>query len=56
MGEVSFCNIEYTFISLSDEASENMHKENMENAFNEHMKKWEDSLNYYLKYSEMLID
>lgn len=50
------CNIQYTFIPLSNEASEYMHKENTENIFNKHMKIWEDSLNYYLKYSEMLID
>ncbi len=48
------CNIQYDFIPLCDEASEGMYKENTEEDFNKHMKKWEDSLNYYLQHDEML--
>ncbi|AOT69530.1 hypothetical protein [Geosporobacter ferrireducens] len=54
--KLTTCNIQYTFIPLGDEASEDMHNENTENVFNKHMKKWEDSLNYFLKHSEMLLD
>ncbi len=54
--KLTYCNIEYTFISLSDEASVTIYKENTEEAFNKHMKKWEDSLNYYLKHAKMLLE
>ncbi|KUO49830.1 MAG: hypothetical protein APF76_00880 [Desulfitibacter sp. BRH_c19] len=53
---LTYCKIQYTFIAIGEEASEHMYKENTEEHFNEHMKKWEDSLNYYLKHGEMLID
>ena len=50
------CKIQYTFIALGDEASKHMYEENSEEDFNRHMKKWEDSLNYYLKQGLMLRD
>jgi hypothetical protein len=52
---VILCNIQYTFIPLENEVAEIMYRENTEEAFNEHMKKWEDSLNYYLKNAKMLL-
>ena len=52
---ITFCNIQYTFIPLGSEATEILYRENTEEAFNEHMKKWEDSLNYYLKHAKMLL-
>lgn len=54
--ELTFCTIQYTFIPLNEEIIEYMYKENSEENFNWHMKKWEDSLNYYLKYGEILIE
>jgi hypothetical protein len=54
--KLTYCNIQYTFIAIGDEAVAYMDKENTEENFNKHMKKWENSLNYYLKYGEMLID
>jgi len=53
--KITFCNIQYTFIPLCDEAVEDMYKENTEENFNIHMKIWEDSLNYYLKFGEKLM-
>lgn len=54
--KLTYCNIQYTFIPLCDDILESMYKENLDENFNAHMKKWEDSLNYYLKHGEMLID
>jgi ribosome modulation factor len=53
--KVTFCNIQYTFIPLGNEAAEIMFRENTEDVFNQHMKIWEDSLNYYLKHDKMLL-
>ncbi len=53
--KVTLCDIQYSFIALKEEAVEAMHKENTEAIFCSHMKKWEDSLNYYLKHNTMLI-
>lgn len=53
--DTTICNIQYTFIALNDDVLDYMHKENSVENFNTHMKKWEDSLNYYLKYGEMLM-
>ncbi|MCG8485201.1 MAG: hypothetical protein MJA31_17960 [Clostridia bacterium] len=50
------CHIQYTFIPLCDDIIELMYKENSNENFNEHMKKWEDALNYYLTHGEMLMD
>ncbi len=54
--KLTYCNIQYTFIPLCDEILVPMYKENSDENFNEHMKKWEDSLNYYLEHNEMLMD
>lgn len=54
--KLTYCHIQYTFIPLCDDIIELMHKENSNENFNEHMKKWEDSLNYYLTHGEMLMD
>lgn len=54
--ELTYCNIQYTFIPLREDIFKSMHKENSDERFNAHMKKWEDSLNYYLKHGEMLMD
>lgn len=51
-----YCNIEYIYTALNDEMTNTMHKENRIENFNNHMKLWEDSLNYYLKNGTMLID
>lgn len=53
--KLTLCNIQYTFIPLGNEAAEIMYRENTEEAFNDHMGKWEDSLNYYLKNDKMLL-
>ncbi len=53
--DLTLCKIQYTFISLCNEALEYMYKENSKEHFNEHMKKWEDSLNYYLKHGKLLM-
>jgi len=47
----TICNIQYTYIPIFDEALEQMPTEE---EFNQHMRIWEASLNYYLKYGEML--
>lgn len=54
--KLTFCDIQYTFIPLREEVVEQTHKENSEDIFNAHMKKWEDSLNYYLKHGEMYVE
>lgn len=52
--KITHCNIQYTFIALSEHIVEEMIKENSVENFNTHMKKWESSLNYYLQHGEML--
>lgn len=51
----TICNIQYTFIALKEDVLNYIHKENSLENFNKHMKKWEDSLNYYLKHGKMLM-
>ncbi len=53
--KITHCNIQYSFIALKEAIVDNMHSENSEAIFNSHMKKWEDSLNYYLKYNSMQL-
>ncbi|MFZ5967335.1 MAG: hypothetical protein ACOYVK_09195 [Bacillota bacterium] len=50
--KITICKIQYTFIPISDEAIGHMPTEE---EFNKHMRTWEDSLNYYLKYGEKLM-
>ncbi|WP_283407570.1 hypothetical protein [Anoxynatronum buryatiense] len=52
----TFCDIQYTFVPLNCEAAEQIYRENTEEVFNGHMKKWEKSLNHYLKHAEMLLE
>lgn len=52
----TYCDIQYTFIPLTDEAAAQVHRENTVEVFNRHMKKWETSLNYFLKHDEMLLE
>lgn len=53
--KLTHCEIQYTFIALGEAASDRMYKENTEDEFNNHMRKWEDSLNYFLKHGEKVI-
>ncbi|MTI67968.1 MAG: hypothetical protein FH753_15390 [Firmicutes bacterium] len=50
------CYIKYTFIALNERVIDIMHKESSKEEFNKHMKKWERSLNYYLKHGKMLVE
>ncbi|BEP28391.1 hypothetical protein [Helicovermis profundi] len=49
-----YCDITYTFTAINDNVIDKMHQDNREESFEEHMKLWENSMNYYLKNGSML--
>jgi len=51
---LSYCNIQYTFIPMSSAAYHSMTEENSDEDFRSHMRKWEETLNYYLIHNEMI--
>ncbi len=50
----TYCDIQYTFIPMTEEDYERINKENSEAVFSSHMRKWEETLNYYLENGRMI--
>ncbi|MCT4618260.1 MAG: hypothetical protein N4A62_02615 [Marinisporobacter sp.] len=53
--DIVYSDINYTFTAIDDSIMDEMHTENSQEVFNGHMKLWEDSINYFIKTGDMMI-
>lgn len=52
--DIVYCDIAYRFTAIDDTIIGNMHAENTQEIFNEHMKLWEESINHFIKTGKMM--